>query len=910
MARRGIALGTAVLTGAGVLSILAAAAPAGAAVSPGLTTRASVADDGSPQGPLTNFFYSGALDPSISADGRFVAFDTQFPLDPLDRQNDTDPAPKVPAQHESDIYLRDRTGNHTALITRGEPAPPPPRFSYAAAAFAGEAAANGNSVHPSISADGRYVAFATAASNLPAAGEQSPGPDQDHAEIVVCDRDPDGDGVFDEHASADPNSALAYRYTVVSVQHFFQPPGDGEFLPPPVRVNNTFEPSLTVNRATGVGEVAYGSWDDNTPTAPRPQAEVFVARFTLAANGQVDLGSLDQVNASQAAGDLLPGLLRDGAGSPALSRDGTQVAYGISYHVFNGDETTTFGTAVLSARLIDRDGFQAVDPARLDVDAAGAPLPGFSGPPSISGDGREVAFAHTQDQFGRPPTQALVVDRDPDRNGTFGPATPGAPAQPFAVTVASRNNAGGDGNGDQPALSADGRYVAFSTSAANMHNGVDDDSGTGPCVPVINFAPGDNVNCSDIVVRDLVVDAAREQARLPRLPGELASPGTRRDCLPALPAGASCEGDGASQTPVLSDDGSLVAYQSQADDLLPGAPDGNGVGDVFVREFRPTLTAAELDLGTVDVTRQITGTVVFSYTGFGPLAVGAATLDGGAAAAGFALVPGGNTCTGATLFEGDRCGVEVAFTPQSARPQTATLTVTPLGAGRAAVPATVKGNVNVPPAGFRADPNPVQFGQHPLLTGTGALQTAIGNTGRTPFTIDAVSLPAAAGLVPGDYRITFDDCVHRTLSGTAGCRIQVTFTPHGTGTRDAVLQILTTQAFTGQTGLETVHLTGSAPAAAVQVNPGVVASGRVTSITGQGFAPGHPVVLTISGFPVTLAPAALPDGSFTAPLIVFPHTTPGTHLVQATVAGTPVSVSAPVLVVPGSAQPPGFEIRR
>src|SRR6266542_6350134 len=69
---------------------------------------------------------------------------------------------------------------------------------------------------------------------------------------------------------------------------------------------------------------------------------------------------------------------------------------------------------------------------------------------------------------------------------------------------------GEPGNSDDPALSVDGRYIAFATTAANMHNGVDDNSGLGPCT-FSDFAPPSTFdqNCSDIVVRDLVVDAAR-----------------------------------------------------------------------------------------------------------------------------------------------------------------------------------------------------------------------------------------------------------------------------------------------------------------------------------------------------------------------------------------------------------------
>src|SRR5262245_61019314 len=45
---------------------------------------------------------------------------------------------------------------------------------------------------------------------------------------------------------------------------------------------------------------------------------------------------------------------------------------------------------------------------------------------------------------------------------------------------------------------------------------------------------------------------------------------------------ASIPGDGPSTTPSASDDGRLIAFSSEADNLVPG--DGNGVFDIFVRD--------------------------------------------------------------------------------------------------------------------------------------------------------------------------------------------------------------------------------------------------------------------------------------------------------------------------------------
>src|SRR4051794_40131562 len=119
-------LGRAVLTAAGLL--LTAAAPVWA----GTTERVSVSSAGS-QGDGYSY------DQAISADGRFVAFHSR--ADNL-VPGDTNGA--------DDIFVRDRRTGRTE------------RVSVSAAGRQGD----GGSFSPSISADGRFVAFASRANNL------------------------------------------------------------------------------------------------------------------------------------------------------------------------------------------------------------------------------------------------------------------------------------------------------------------------------------------------------------------------------------------------------------------------------------------------------------------------------------------------------------------------------------------------------------------------------------------------------------------------------------------------------------------------------------------------------------------------------------------------------------------------
>lgn len=113
-------------------------------------------------------------------------------------------------------------------------------------------------------------------------------------------------------------------------------------------------------------------------------------------------------------------------------------------------------------------------------------------------------------------------------------------AGPSLISLA-RDGHQADGASFTPAISADGRYVAFTSSAANL-------------------VAGDTNGELDIFVRDRVAKTT-----------VLASVG---------PHGSL--GDGPSTAPSISADGRMVAFESDADSLVPG--DSNGTGDVFVHD--------------------------------------------------------------------------------------------------------------------------------------------------------------------------------------------------------------------------------------------------------------------------------------------------------------------------------------
>ena len=161
---------------------------------------------------------------------------------------------------------------------------------------------------------------------------------------------------------------------------------------------------------------------------------------------------------------------------------------------------------------------------------AGGVLDTNWGPPAISADGRYVAFASSA-------TNLVKGDRNgvPDvfvRDRVAGTTE--------RVSTASRK-VEGNGESSQPAISADGRFVAFASFADNL---VASDT---------NFT-------SDVFVVD-------------RTGG-----GPQRVSL----SNTGQQGENSSESPAISADGRFVAFTSSSDALVSG--DGDGASDVFVRD--------------------------------------------------------------------------------------------------------------------------------------------------------------------------------------------------------------------------------------------------------------------------------------------------------------------------------------
>ncbi|WP_405059627.1 choice-of-anchor D domain-containing protein [Kribbella sp. NBC_01505] len=816
-----------ILAGALLAGVSGTVAPHAGAVSPGSTEVISVGAEG-------NDTVGAASSPTISANGLQVAFESRVALDPVVRPSENP---------RSDIYVRDRRApGRTVLISRGLPQSSlSASRGYSApqrAAAPLEEGGNGDSLRPTISADGRYVAFQSQATNL-----QDGYFDFGHR-IVLCDRDPDGDAIFDEQRS---NGTMDYLYLYVGPSRN------------PVGATIGTAPSLSEN----AGVIA---WLEQPPGTSQPRTVV----------AQLIRDAAGRLSTPPAASFLRPARTGVAHASPQVSANGQQVVFA------TGDCSVSClpGTATVEVfELSSRRTY------RIDVIPGGG-YSGAAAQPSISGSGKLIAYEHRPGPAG--PVLTVVVNRDPAGTGRLGPAD----GVLVTASIASRDVDGQAREGRSPALSADGRYLAFQSVADKLHGDV---QGTGR---------------QAIVLRDLTLDATRERSGLPRLPGELASPAAAANCDGE--PGAVCPASGPSGSPRLAANGSVVVFASVGDDLLP---EPCCEGAVFARVLKPRISTVATDLGPVELGKVLSRTVVVRHTGFGPLTVSGLVLSG-PGTSGFTLT-GAENCTGATLNPTETCSVGIVFAPTAVGQHQVALRVSQPDSTTDEIVLIAQGTKSpgeespgpAPTGQLEITPDPLDFGGSlPALVMLGPRIVQVRNTTAVPIRIIKVGVLIGPRFTVGDFAVAKSSCAGITLAAGSSCSIDLVSTPQNSGPRNGVLAVTTADPAYSRL----IALRSQAVQPVLQVNPGVVRMNRVAAVTGQGFPPSRPVTLTLRtpGNKLQLGAVTKLDGTVSAALLVFPQTSAGTWPVVASVDGTPVRAQAPILLVPGSYQPPGFTSRR
>ncbi|HZW09901.1 MAG TPA: hypothetical protein VFF69_08350 [Phycisphaerales bacterium] len=161
---------------------------------------------------------------------------------------------------------------------------------------------------------------------------------------------------------------------------------------------------------------------------------------------------------------------------------------------------------------------------------------GHSWQASVSGNGRCIAFESLASN--------LVPD---DTNGVQDVFVHDRWTGSTLRASIAADGAGGNGESARPSISHDGRYVAFASAATNL-------------------VAGDTNGVIDVFVHDLA---------------------TRATLRVSVSSGGG-EGNGRSIHPFISADGGAVVFHSEATNL---APDGNPQWDVFLHELSTGITA-------------------------------------------------------------------------------------------------------------------------------------------------------------------------------------------------------------------------------------------------------------------------------------------------------------------------------
>ena len=264
-------------------------------------------------------------------------------------------------------------------------------------------------------------------------------------------------------------------------------------------------------------------------------------------NGEFDVfahdaatGVTERVSLSDGGQEVTAGA----SSSPDVSADGGVVAFeSFSPDVVAGD---TNGTWDIFVR--DRSGGST---ERVSVAADGGNPDGYSIRPSVSADGRYVAFASLA-------TNLVPVDTNSRqdifvRDRLLGVTTLVSVSSPPAAQQATSLSF-------LPSISADGRHVAFESSASNL------------VVGDTNLAP-------DVFVHD------RETGATTRV--SVASDGTQGSVVDAVQTNRGADGAR------ISGDGRYVVFSSYFSNLVPG--DTNGTSDVFVHD-RQTATTTRVSV--------------------------------------------------------------------------------------------------------------------------------------------------------------------------------------------------------------------------------------------------------------------------------------------------------------------------
>lgn len=223
--------------------------------------------------------------------------------------------------------------------------------------------------------------------------------------------------------------------------------------------------------------------------------------------------------------------------TPSINDSGQFIAFSSDATTLltSGSDTNGFSDIYLYNKSNRRN-------TRVSVASGGTQANNNSLNPSISGDGRYIAFASDATN---------LIGAGNDTNGVTDIFLHDRLANVTTRVSVATGGMEGDNNSTNPAISANGQFIAFASDSTNLIG-----------------AGADTNGFRDIFVHDRLTGVTTRVS--------VATGGT--------------EGDNNSRTPSISSDGRFVAFASDATNLIGVGGDINGFTDIFVNDSTTGIT--------------------------------------------------------------------------------------------------------------------------------------------------------------------------------------------------------------------------------------------------------------------------------------------------------------------------------
>ncbi|MDT5295109.1 MAG: hypothetical protein QOJ76_1989, partial [Acidobacteriota bacterium] len=565
--------------GCGLFIVLSA--PTAAAQRP---TLVSIQNNGSGGGN------SDSENASISANGRFVTFDSfASNLTPADTNS------------AADIFVRDLQTGATALVSVNQ---------------AGTASGNGSSINPVVSADGRFIAFESRASDLVANDTNG------RSDVFVRDMQTGVTTMLSLNVAGTNGGNGDSTRAVISA--------DGSVVsyesaaPDLVADDNNLSDDVFardlvngITRLVSVNSAGTGSGNNRSFRTGRGLSDAFFRR-AISADGRVVVFESDATNLTA---------LPDTNGKPdvfardlgnattrlvSVNRSGTASGNRESYHptISANGQVVVFESRASDLVPNDTNDVQDLLARNLQTNVTMAVNINRFGNISntaasaengdLSADGRFVAFQSAAND---------LVANDTNKNSFPIRFTDVfvRDLQAGTTTLVSINSAGTDSGDDvafQPAISGDGRYVAFLSMSRDLDADI-----------------SKPVDSGDIYVRDMQ---------------------TGRTRMVSVSRTGDAGSNGDTRFPSISADGRFVAFESTGDNLV--ASDANDRRDIFATAVNGQVRFSSGAYVVGESGGAATITLTRNAAGSGPVIVSYGT-HGGSAASGSDYIPQSGTLT-------------------------------------------------------------------------------------------------------------------------------------------------------------------------------------------------------------------------------------------------------------------------